>query len=175
MSIPPFETISQCIIHNKIDNTLIREIKNIILNSIYLSFLMKRSSQQLLIFLFFFLATTALAHEKLDRHYSEHKNDESHPDYNKFSNVWARKISSVSDDKFTRVIIAVVIVSLPSIPVFFVLVGLSKIFGQKKRGSQVAELVINEKILRYMLCLAVGSLVGDVLFCINEKLVLCKK
>lgn len=69
-------------------------------------------------------------------------------------------IAEISQNKVLMVVIAVVIVSIPSFPAFLILLFISKFTSGKQKNKHL----INEKYLRMMICLAIGSLTGDVFF-----------
>jgi len=76
----------------------------------------------------------------------------------------AHYLPEVSKNKVLMMIIAVLIISIPSFPTFLVLVFLSKLSPGKQKGG----IFLNEKHLRRMICLAIGSLTGDVFFGMME-------
>ena len=63
-----------------------------------------------------------------------------------------------ADNKLALVSIGVLIISTPSVPAFIVLTLIQKFSTSK--GAQ--KHVINEKILKFMICFACGSILGDV-------------
>jgi len=77
----------------------------------------------------------------------------------------------VSKNKVLMMIIAVLLISLPSFPTFLVLVFISKLSPGKQKGG----IFLNEKHLRRMICLAIGSLTGDVFFGMMEHIMNCKE
>jgi zinc transporter 7 len=76
----------------------------------------------------------------------------------------AKYLPEVSKNKVLMMIIAVLIISIPSFPTFLVLVFISKLSPGKQKGG----IFLNEKHLRRMICLAIGSLTGDVFFGMME-------
>jgi len=93
-----------------------------------------------------------------------HETDDDHGPASNVERLLAHYLPEVSKNKVLMMIIAVLIISIPSFPTFLVLVFMSKLSPGKQKGG----LFLNEKHLRRMICLAVGSLTGDVFFGMME-------
>lgn len=119
------------------------------------------------------LLSSAFAHSHGGHGHGHHHHDHSDHDHHTHSKETHHHSSVLSDlvnlatkNKYVMVVLAVLIVSLPSVPVFLILQVVSKFASSSKKKGKL----INERILRMMLCLAIGSLIGDVLFCMMPHL-----
>ena len=63
----------------------------------------------------------------------------------------------MTDSEMKNCLIAILVVSAPSLPVFFIFVLISKMLN--KKGDDT---LINPYILKYMMCFGFGTLIGDV-------------
>jgi len=115
------------------------------------------------------------SHDSHENH-SHHSHEETvkHSDHTYRTSFIEDFLSSyfpnISQSKVIMMTIAVVIISIPSLPTFLVLLSISKLNPNKPNNGQV----LNEKYLRWMICLAVGSLTGDVFFGMMEHIMNCK-
>lgn len=93
-----------------------------------------------------------------------HESEDDHEPASNVERLLAHYLPEVSKNKVLMMIIAVLIISIPSFPTFLVLVFISKLSPGKQKGG----IFMNEKHLRRMICLAIGSLTGDVFFGMME-------
>ena len=57
-----------------------------------------------------------------------------------------------------NILISIFVISIPSVPSFFLFIALSKLCSKKKDSH-----TINPSLLNYMMCFGFGTLLGDVL------------
>ncbi len=108
-------------------------------------------------------------HQTHDHHHHDHHhNDTSNSTHAKritpIEHFLSTYLPEVSKNKVVMMAIAVLIISIPSLPTFLVLKSLSKLSPNKSKDGPI----LNERYLRWMICLAVGSLIGDVFFGMME-------
>jgi len=95
-------------------------------------------------------------------HNSDHSHHNDNDDHHKgpIEEFFSTYFPEISRSKVLMMTIAVIIISIPSLPTFLVLLSISKLNPNKPKDAPI----LNEKYLRWMICLAVGSLTGDVFF-----------
>jgi len=118
-------------------------------------------------------------HYEHDHHTHDSHDHHSHEDSSKSSEnsyktsfvegFLSKYFPEISQNKVVMMSIAVIIISIPSLPTFLVLLSVSKLNPNRRKDGPI----LNEKYLRWMICLAVGSLTGDVFFGMMEHIMAC--
>lgn len=124
------------------------------------------------LFLVLLAPIVAHSHDHDHDHNHDHDHDHDHHDHTEedsghvnesIEKILSKYLFEISQSKVLSMIIAVIIISIPSFPAFLILLFISKMSSNKEKG-----VILNEKYLRMMICLAIGSLTGDVFFGMME-------